>query len=221
MSDSHANWWMDASCRWHQGAPPPDWWQARDGRWRPPAADDTTEELTASPPVGGAHLASRGPGANLWQTYRAWPRWARLAGPIVASLLVIAVLGAAATEGLRDGDRETTATDRATTTEPATTTTSPNAVTPAPTAGATATPSSVPVATTDRHQPDTAPTTVTTGSPRPPTTADPPTNDIRPAAPCSPEGATAVTADGTPMVCTLQKCHGAPFSEPRWRRASC
>jgi hypothetical protein len=23
------------------------------------------------------------------------------------------------------------------------------------------------------------------------------------------------------VVCSTQKCHGAPFADPRWRRASC
>ena len=97
MSGSHANWWMDASCRWHQGAPPPDWWQARDGRWHPPAPDDSTEELTISPPVAGARLTADGRRANPWAIYRGWPRWARLAGPVVAVILAVGVLAAAAT----------------------------------------------------------------------------------------------------------------------------
>ena len=222
MSDAHANWWMDASCRWHQGAPPPGWWQAGNGRWHPPSPDDTTDELTTSPPVGGAHLAGSGQAANLWQIYRSWPRWARLTGPIVASLLVVGALGAAATGSLWEDGRETTATARATTTTRAETpATSPNVVTPAPSAGVSTTTSSVP-RTTAPPQPAPTPTAVTADpAPSPPTTADPPTNDIHPGAPCSPEGATAVMGDGTSIVCTTQKCHGAPFSQPRWRRASC
>jgi hypothetical protein len=58
-------------------------------------------------------------------------------------------------------------------------------------------------------------------APRPPTTTAPPTTDIHPGAPCSPEGAVAVTSDGMSLVCTTQKCHGAPFADPRWRRADC
>jgi hypothetical protein len=224
MSDAHANWWMDASCRWHQGAPPPGWWQAQNGRWHPPSPDDPTDELelTNGPRVGGAHLAASGQGANLWQIYRSWPRWARLTAPIVAFLLVVGALGAAATGSLREDGRETTATEGATTTTRAETpATSPNAVTPAPSAGGSTTTSSVP-RTTAPPQAAPTPTTVTADpAPGPPTTADPPTDDLHPGAPCSPEGATAVMGDGTSIVCTTQKCHGAPFSQPRWRRASC
>jgi hypothetical protein len=221
MSDGHANWWMDASCRWHRGAPPPDWWQARNGRWHPPKPDDMTEALAVGPPIEGAHLANPSLGAHLWQTYRSWPRWARLVGPTVALILIVGVLGAAATDGLREDAAETTATARVTTTTHAETpATSPNAVTPAPSAGVSTT-SSVP-RTTAPPEPAPTPTTVAADpAPRPSTTADPPTNDVHPGAPCSPEGATAVTGDGMSLVCTAQKCHGAPFSEPRWRRTTC
>jgi hypothetical protein len=256
MSNAHANWWMDARCRWHQGAPPPGWWQARNGRWHPPEPPhdttdrhppephdttdrhppephdttdrhppephDTTETLAVGPPLEGAHFANPRQGANLWQTYRSWPRWARLAGPAVALILVVGLLGAAATKGLREGARETTATSRVTTTTQAETpATSPNVVTPAPSAGGSTPTSSVP-RTTAPPQPAPTPTTAAADpAPGPPTTADPPTNDIHPGAPCSPEGATAVMGDGTSVLCTTEKCHGAPFSQPRWRRASC
>jgi hypothetical protein len=221
MSDAHDNWWMDASCRWHQGAPPPGWWQAPNGRWHPPSHDDQTDELTTSEPVGGAHLAGGERGANLWQTYRRWPRWARLAGPIVAFLLIVGILGAAATASLREGGRETTATARATTTTQAEAPgTLPKVVTPTPSAGVTTTPA-VPRATAP-PEPGPTPTTVAdVPAPGPPTTTAPPPNDIHPGAPCSPEGTEAVTADGMSLVCTTQKCHGAPFADPRWRRASC
>ena len=223
MSGANANWWMDASCHWHQGAPPPGWWQAPNGRWHPPSHDDPTDELTTSAPVGGAHLARRGRGANLWQTYRGWPLWARLAGPAVAFLLVVGVLGAAATGSLREGGRENTATGPATTTTQAeapaeTPATVPNVATPPPSIGVTTT-SAKPRSTAP---PEPAPTPTTDAPPqRPPSTAAPTTNDIHPGAPCSPEGAEAVTGDGMSLVCTTQKCHGAPFADPRWRRADC
>jgi hypothetical protein len=224
MSGANANWWMDASCRWHQGAPPPGWWQAPNGRWHPPSHDDPTDELTADAPAGGAHLARSGRGANLWQTYRSWPLWARLAGPAVAFLLVVGVLGAAATGSLGDDGRETTATARATTTTPAETqpeapATVPKVVTPPSSAHGTTT-SAVP---RGMAPPEPAPTPTTDAQPpRPTTTAAPTTtNDIHPGAPCSPEGAEAVTGDGMSVVCSTQKCHGAPFADPRWRRASC
>lgn len=222
MRGASANWWMDAGCRWHQGAPPPGWRQAQNGRWHPPSPDDTTDELTTSPPVGGAHLASGGRGANLWQIYRSWPRWARVTGPIVASFLVVGALGAAATGGLREsGGRETTATARVTTTTQADTATSSNAAPPGPTARSTTTASSLPGSTTP-PQPDPTPTTVAAiPEPPPPTTSDQPTSNIHRGASCSPEGATAFTGEGVSMVCTTQKCHGAPFSEPRWRPTSC
>lgn len=223
MSDSHVNWWMDASCRWHQGLPPPEWWQAPDGRWHPPAPDDTTTEMTLSPPAGGAHLAGRGRRTNLWDTYRGWPRWARLGAPLAAFVLAIGVLGAAATEGLRGDDPETTATEESPT-EADATTTAPNVATPAATAAAT-----VPTTTTASirnsagpAQPDPAPTTVpAVPAPPPSSTPDPTNNDIHPGAACSPEGATAISGDGMPLTCTTQKCHGAPFSQPRWRRTAC
>jgi hypothetical protein len=221
MSGANTNWWMDASCRWHQGAPPPGWWQAPNGRWHPPSHDDPTDELATSAPGGGAHLADRGRGANLWQKYRSWPRWARLVAPAVAFLLVIGVLGAAATGSLRDDGRESTATVPATTTTQAETrATAPNVATPPPSVQGTTT-SAVPQSTAP---PEPAPTPTTLADappPRPPTTAAPTTNDIRPGAPCSPEGAEAVTGDGMSLVCTTQKCHGTPFSDPRWRRAHC
>ena len=222
MSGAHANWWMDATCRWHKGAPPPGWRQAPNGRWLPPSPDDTTDELTTSPPVGGAHLAGRGRGADLWQVYRSWPRWARLTGPIVAFLLVVGVLGMATTGSRGEDAREPTATSRVTTaTQAETPATSPKVVTPAPSAGVSTTTSSAP-RTTAPPQPAPPPTTVAAApASGPPTSADPPTNDIHPGAPCSPEGATAIMGDGTSMVCTTQKCHGAPFSQPRWRRATC
>jgi hypothetical protein len=222
MSGAKAKWWMDARCRWHQGTPPPGWWQAPNGRWHPPSHDDLTDELTTSPPEGDAHLAGRGRGANLWQTYRSWPRWARLAGPIVAFLLVVGVLAAAATGSLREGGRETTATARATTTTQAETpATVPSVVSPPASAGVTTTTSAVPPSTTP-PEPEPTPTTVAdVPAPGPSTTAAPPTNDIHPGAACSPEGATAITSDGMSLVCTTQKCHGAPFGEPRWRRAGC
>jgi hypothetical protein len=213
---------MDASCRWHRGAPPPGWCQAGNGRWHPPASEDATDELMTGSPVGGAHLAGGGWGTDVWRTYRSWPRWARLAAPILALILVLGLLGAAATERLREDGRETTATSRVTTTTQAeTAATLPDVVTPAPSVGASTATASVPSGNAPA-EPEATPTTVGADpAPDPPTPADPPTNDIHPGAPCSPEGATTVMGDGTPMVCTTQKCHGAPFSQPRWRRAGC
>jgi serine/threonine-protein kinase len=139
----------------------------------------------------------------------------------VASLLVVGLLGTAATQAPWSGDEEGAAADRATTAAQADTTTAPpdgtdstigtiSATTAPPAPDSTAPPGPEPTSTT------VTPTTV----PRPPTTG-PPADDVHPGGPCSPVGATAITADGVPVVCTAEKCHGAPFSEPRWRRAAC
>ena len=222
MSGSHANWWMDASCRWHQGAPPPDWWQARDGRWHTPAPDDSTEELTISPPVAGTDLAAGGRRANPWAIYRGWPRWARLAGPVVAVILAVGVLAAAATEGLRESDRETATGAATTATVPETT--APSTTGPAPTAASTlATPTTAPMPSTAAPaEPEPPPNAgPDVAAPPPPTSPDATSDGVHPGAPCSPEGATALSDDGMPMTCTMQKCHGAPYRDPRWRRAAC
>ena len=213
---------MDAGRRWHQGMPPPDWWQAGDGRWHPRAPDNMTEELTVGSPAAGGHVPVSG-AAKVWHTYRGWPRWARLTGPIAVSVLVVGVLGAAATGGLRERDDGTAATARATVTkQPGTSApSSPGAATPAPTVGASTTTSAIRDSTTPPRSDPTTTTVATTPAPRAPPAADPSTNGIHRGASCSPEGATAFTGDGTSMVCTAQKCHGAPFSEPRWRRANC
>ena len=221
MSD--VNWWMDASCRWHQGLPPPGWWQAHDGRWHPPAPDDVTAEMTISPPVAGAHVARSGQRASLLETYRAWPRWARLAGPVAASFLVVGGLGAAAAADLGRNDPEVVATDDpTTTTAPGTAATPPNAAGAPPTATTVATTTAAVPSGTGTAQPDPTETTVAVDpAAGPPTTPGPTNNDVHQAAACSPEGATALSSDGTSLVCTTHKCHGAPFSEPRWRRADC
>jgi hypothetical protein len=222
MSD--VNWWMDANCRWHKGLPPPGWWQARNGRWHPPASDDTTTEMTIGPSAGAAHLAGGGRRANLVATYRSWPRWARLAAPISAFVLTIGVLAAAATGGLLDNDPETTATDEtAPATDPSTTVAPATTGAPASTAASTHATTTVhlPSAPTPAEQDPVPTTSATTPAPEPPATTAPTNNDIHPGAPCSPEGATAISSDGIHLTCTRQKCHGAPFSEPRWRRTTC
>jgi hypothetical protein len=38
---------------------------------------------------------------------------------------------------------------------------------------------------------------------------------------CSPAGTTGTSADGVPMICSTEKCHGKPYKQPRWRRRSC
>jgi hypothetical protein len=70
--------------------------------------------------------------------------------------------------------------------------------------------------------------TTTVGSPPepapPPATSPPrsrPPGSIRPGAPCETVGATAVTANGTPVTCATAGCEGDPFDEPRWRLTVC
>jgi hypothetical protein len=96
-------------------------------------------------------------------------------------------------------DDSTTTTERPTTTERATTTSAPP--TPPPTAR--------PPATTA------APTT------SPPATQPRPGGNVTPGAFCSPAGATGTSADGVPMTCSTEKCHGTPHEQPRWRRTNC
>ncbi len=224
MSDSHVNWWMDANSRWHQGRPPPDWRQGSNGRWYPPTSDDPTAEVTISPPLGGVHLAGDGRRRNRVETYRAWPRWARIAAPLSVAILALGAVGAAAAAGLREADPKTSADESAITTEPEisaiapeTATAAPNYTTPVATTTTTAAP-----ATTAPAQPDPTPTTVApVPTSPPPTSPSPSRGSVQPGALCSPEGATALSDDGVPMTCTTQKCHGAPFSQPRWRKATC
>jgi hypothetical protein len=216
MSD--AKWWMDAGSKWHQGLPPPGWWQAPDGRWHPPGSDDTTAEMAVTSADGGAHLAAGGWPAGLWQAYRGWPQWARLAAPIAIFVLTVGVLAAAATEGLLDDDQGTKPTDvaaPATTVASASSGTAQSTTTPSDAATTTV---SVPTTTIPPQQ-EPAPTKAP--APPPPATTATTDNGIHPGGRCSPEGATSVSSDGIPVTCTTQKCRGAPFSEPRWRRTAC
>jgi hypothetical protein len=216
MSD--AKWWMDASSKWHQGLPPPGWYQAPDGRWRPPGSDNTTAEMAVASAAGGAHLPTGGRRAGLMQTYRRWPPWARLAAPIAIFVLTIGVLAAAAAGGLLGGDSETTATDVTTHTTTVASAGGGAAQSTATPTDATTTTISVPSTTVlAQHEP--APTT--TPAPSAPATTASTSSDLHLGGRCSPEGATAVSSDGIPMTCTIQKCHGAPFFEPRWRRTAC
>jgi hypothetical protein len=219
MSD--AKWWMDAGSRWHEGFPPPGWWRAPDGRWHPPGSDDTTAEMTVTPPAGGVHRGAGGLRARLWRAYRGWPQWARLAAPIATFVVTVGVLGAAASGGLLGDDPATTATHE---TSPATTVASAGggaAQSTATPTDATTTTVSRP-STTLRAQHDPVPTTAAAApAPEPPTSTAPTNNDLHPGARCSPEGATTISSDGIPLTCTTQKCRGAPFSEPRWRRTAC
>ncbi len=178
---------------------------------------------------GAAHLAggSRPPGvAGGW----GWPRWARIG--VLASVALVAIVviaGAALTGGGGEDDRA--AVTGGTTTTLASGTPGASATEPPATDSPAPADSSGEPATTEASDPtapattEPAPTTTTAPPEVPPapapTTPAPPGSGARQGSPCSPEGATAITQDGVPMTCTAQKCHGAPFDSPRWRRTAC
>lgn len=224
MSDSHLDWWMDAQSQWHQGQPPPDWWQASDGRWHAPTWEDPTEEASGSPPPGGRHLAGRGRWQHVVDAYWGWPRWARIATPVTAMLVVIAAIGLVAALGLGDGDGGVVATDESTTTRPESTGPSSDLAAAGPVGTTTTVSATTSTASTTTAPQEPEPTTTTIAPPTPtspPPTAPPEPDRVQPRAPCSPEGATAVSDEGVPMICTTQKCRGAPYDQPRWREATC
>jgi hypothetical protein len=227
MEETIGGWWMDARSNWHHGPPLAGWWQADDGRWHEPDDyddDDPAGQVEGDPPPGAAHFAggawSPGPERG-W----GWPRWARSA--VLASLAIVAVaVVAVGAAGITDGGSEQS--QAGTTTTVAAGATVPSG--PGPEVPQTT--STVAVASsTDDVDPSASPTTERTSDTAPtvdpsPTSAPPtrpPSSTAEPhlGAACSPEGATAVTAAGAPLTCTVEKCHGAPFLAPRWRRAAC
>jgi len=231
MTDSHLDWWMDASCRWHQGRPPPGWWRAANGRWYPTGHADQTEQIEVGPPAGGAHFAGGGRGGP-GETYRGWSPQARLGALIAAALVALGAVGALAAATADDPDDDRSVAVRR---HVSTTSTAPGSTPPpsgATTAAARATPTDGPATVAEPsttgppRQPDGTSTTVTADPETPPPTdppTGPPTSDTaeRLRAPCSPEGATALAEDGVPMSCTRRKCHGAPYDQPRWRPTTC
>jgi serine/threonine-protein kinase len=210
MDETRVNWWMDAGSQWHRGFPPSGWWQAEDGRWHPPGDDEEpTGEMREIPQAGAAHLAADGWG---------WPRWARNAVLASVALIAIVVVATAAiTDSGGDGDGATVTADSSTTVTPSTVA-APSPETAAPPSSVAGT--SIGEGTDRPAPPTTRATTTTTAAPR---TSSPtsPAAGVRQGAPCSPEGATAVSQDGVPMTCTPQKCHGAPYDSARWRRTAC
>ncbi|HZA76907.1 MAG TPA: hypothetical protein VE623_11020 [Acidimicrobiales bacterium] len=223
-------WWMDDDGQWHEGEPPAGWVQGEDGHYYPPpppppASDDATrldepawdaaeptqpydpepydpEPTRAYTPSHATPAGRRG----IVGTYLSWPRWARIAAPLSAAIIGLGAIGVMAGdpdesdgEQVAAEDDSTTTTERPTTTERATTTTAPP--TPPPTTR--------PPATTA------APTT------SPPATQPRSGGSVTPGAFCSPAGATGTSADGVPMTCSTEKCHGTPHEQPRWRRTSC
>jgi hypothetical protein len=228
MEETIGDWWMDAGSKWHRGRPLAGWWQADDGRWHAPDdyddydGDDPSGEIEFDPPAGAAHFAGGSPPPDP-ERGRGWPRWARRA--VLASLAIVVVAGVGAA-AMIDGDPEqnqagTTTTVVAGDAVPS----SPGPQDPQTTSTVAASSSS------DSEDPSASPTTerapdtVSTIDRSPtstPSTSPPPSNAAaRPGAICSPEGATAVSAAGVPLTCTVEKCHGAPFDAPRWRRTAC
>jgi hypothetical protein len=221
MDETHVNWWMDDTSRWHRGFPPAGWWQAEDGRWHPPGDDDEpTEEMQEVPTGGAAHLA--GPRSPTVVAGWGWPPWARIAVlTSIAILAVVVVAAAAITDSGGDGDGETVTADVSTTITPSTASTTSTGAPGSASSVASASPGD----DTDPSAPPTTARSTTSAPPQtsaPTTTSPPPTDPgVRQGAPCSPEGATAVTQEGVPMTCTTQKCHGAPYDSARWRRTAC
>jgi hypothetical protein len=245
MGDAHLDWWMDADGRWHEGDPPPTWWRARDGRWHPPSDADTAEETDVVSWVGSRRepleAASLVPWVGRqdtaeetsvvpWVGRRDQAEVARHSGGIRrAAPLALVLLGAAVAvaavvtsgDGLGGEDTDTAGT-RTTVSQSvpsrasldATPDAEPGDAPPTTAAPADSEPS---VTTAPPTTPSTVPPTTT---PAPPTTSptDPaPTLRAR----CEPEGATAVSPTDGPLVCTVEKCQGGRFSEPRWRQATC
>ena len=109
MDDPRAGW-MAHDGRWRTDPLPPGWWQHPDGRWFPPDADEVERTIAA-----GYSAGPTGPVA----TYRSWPRWARIAAPVSAAILGLAVLSAVAGEPDKGGQSVAAVSD-----EPAASTTS-------------------------------------------------------------------------------------------------
>jgi hypothetical protein len=187
MSDTGSGWWASGhDGQWHEGDPPAGWVQGADGRWYlpppppPPPPSwpidddaptqwDTTEygdeEWDETQPYQPTHLhpAPRTGWRGGVDTYRSWPRWARIAAPVSAALIALVGLGAAVGEP-EDNSGDVEVADESTTTAEETSTTEARVTTTA-----------APRTTT------TAPPTTTTTEPPPPTTAPPPPPPAEPA----------------------------------------
>jgi hypothetical protein len=227
---SYPPWWMDDGGEWHEGEPPGGWVQDEDGHYYPappppPGPDDATRlDEPAWHAAGPTQLYDPEPydpeptrdftpshatpagRRGIVGTYRSWPRWVRIAAPLFAAIIGLGAVGVMAGdpdesdgEQVAAEDDSTTTTGRSTTTERATTTTARH--TPLPT---TRPPATTAAATTS-----------------PPATQPRSGASVTPGAFCSPAGATGTSADGVPMTCSTEKCHGRPHEQPRWRRTSC
>ena len=138
---------MSHDGRWRTDAVPPGWWQHPDGRWFPPDDDEVKRGAAA--------------------VYRSWPRWAKIAAPVSAAILALAILGAVAGEP-QEGDRAIVA--------------SSDEAAPPPTTERPQTTSTTVRTTTTT----TAPTTTAPPTTAAPTTTAPPTTAPRPPPPPTP-----------------------------------
>ena len=201
-------WWMDDDGQWREGEPPDGWVQGEDGHYYPPPTqlyDPEPYDPEPSRVYTPSHATPAGR-RGIVGAYRSWPSWARIAAPLSAAIIGLGAIGVMAGDSDEsDGeqvaaeDDSTTTTERPTTIERATTTTA--APTPPPTTrppATTAAPATSPPATQPRSG-----------------------GSVTPGAFCSPAGATGTSADGVPMTCSTEKCHGTPHEQPRWRRTSC
>lgn len=189
MTDTGSGWWTSGGDgRWYHGDPPAGWVQASDGRWYPPAppppvpppppwspasndreptqwgtAQDDDGEWEETQAYQPAHLHAAAPSGvrGVADTYRSWPRWARIAAPVTAAFIGLGALGAAVDQREDPDDVEVAA--QSTTTSESTSTTEERVTTT--------------VASTTTTAP---PTTTTTAPPPPPTTAPPPPPQTEP-----------------------------------------
>jgi hypothetical protein len=172
VSDSGSGWWASGhDDQWHEGAPPAGWQQAGDGRWYPPIPPPPPEWDSAEA-YEPAHAATPSGWPGLAETYRRWPRWARIGAPVSVALVAFIALGAVVGEPDQNPDEvavadesEPTTTERPSTTVERVTTTTTTA----------------PPATTT-----TAPPTTTTTAPPPPPPPPPPPDPAPPPPPPPP-----------------------------------
>ena len=111
------------------------------------------------------------PARRLWTTYLGWPRWARIAAPVTATLFVFGLIGSIADPQESEIRFEAEGTQTTTTVERTTSTTE------RPTTTTTERP------TTTTTPPTTAPPTTAPPTTAPPTTAPPPPPPPPPPAP--------------------------------------
>lgn len=221
MRQPGADWWMDGSTQWHRGEPPAGWQQAADGRWRcladeptvemgPAEAEPTIADLPAQSP-GAAHLAAGGRSTG-------GPARGRLALLVAAVLVAVGALVAVAVLGGADGEVAIDPPPSIVTTGRPTTTAAPAppaAPSPAARTGSRQHAGRGSGTTSDAPAP-----VATTASPEP-APAPPVLDALQPGTACSPDGVTTTSGDRTAAMCTRQRCEGAPYASPRWRRWGC